>query len=552
MLFNQEIKNINRLIEITQVLLKYGFEDLVSHTRLKALVPRSQRISWEPQNKIIENYTRSELIRMVFEELGPTFVKLAQVLSNRPELPPSLLHEFEKLQNNVKPFPYEKVKEIIETETKQPLDSLFTHFSKQPLAAASIGQTHKAKLQNGAAVVVKIQRPGIKKVIETDLAILKIIARRGQGYLDKLGFTNVMEFIEEFEKTMIKELRYTNEARNIRQFRSFYKDYTNFYIPDVYTKHSTDKILVLEFIKGCKITDIAQLEKWGLKPEEIAEAGMDIYMTQMFEYGYFHADPHPGNILVRQDGVICLIDFGMVGKLSKQDKYAFAGTLISMARQDARGMASHLRKLSRYDEISNRAAFEHDLNEIIEDFATLDVSEMNIAELGTRLQKIVYDYKMKVPGSLFLILRAMAILEGIGKMIHPTFNTYEYLKPYGKKLLREQFSTENIAEEVIYRATQLDSFIRNVPFEVQEILSNIRKGKLNIDVNHQGYQMLVKQFNRTANRMMLSLIIVGLLVASAILASGNGDELPQLSIIGFSIAAGLSVFLWVGNFRNKV
>lgn len=288
-MFNQEIKEINRGTEIIQVLLKYGFEDVANNSPVKILIPKGRRVGWQKDEKLLVKYSRWELIRMVFEELGPTFVKLAQVLSNRRDiLPDQLIDEFEKLQSNVPPFGYDIAKKIIEEELGHTIDKLFKHFNKKPLASASIGQVHKAVLESGELVVVKVQRPNIRKIIETDLAILKRIVTQGEDYLEKkYGITNAIDFVEEFERTMQKELRYLTEARNIKQFRDFYTDFEKFEIPDVYREYSTEKVLTLEYCKGCKITDVEKLKEWDLDPQEIAERGMDIYMTQMFEYGFF-------------------------------------------------------------------------------------------------------------------------------------------------------------------------------------------------------------------------------------------------------------------------
>ena len=269
-----------------------------------------------------------------------------------------------------------------------------------------------------------------------------------------------------------------NEARNIEQFRKFYQDDPNFVVPVAYKGLSSERVLIMEFISGCKITDIKRLEEWGLDPKAIAIKGLDIYLKQIFEAGYFHADPHPGNVLVRPDGTIALIDFGMVGKLMQQDKFALAGVFISMAQHNARGMANSFRKLSLEGEIENIHALEYDLNEFIEDFANLDVEEVSMAEMAQRLQQIIFKYRIRVPGAVFLIMRALAILDGIGKIVHPEFNAFDYIRPYGVNILREQFSIENIGMELFYSGSQFMSFLYSLPLEVKSILKKIRKGKI--------------------------------------------------------------------------
>jgi ubiquinone biosynthesis protein len=297
--------------------------------------------------------------------------------------------------------------------------------------------------------------------------------------------------------------------------------------------------MVLEMIKGCKITDVKQLRAWDIDPEKIAEAGMDIYMTQMFEYGYFHADPHPGNVLVRPDGVICLLDFGMVGRLSNADKFNFAGIMVSMARKDARSMGIYLRKLAISDRITDTKEFENDLQNIIDDFASLDIKESSIADLGTELQRIVYQHKLKVSGTLFLLLRSLAILEGIGKLIHPNFNTFEYVRPYGMKLLRNRFSKENILNELVDRFNHIDYYLRYFPGDLQEIVRSIRQGRLHLEITHKGYEKVLESFQWAANRLSLAIVIAGLLIASAVFS---------LSPMAAQSAINVSVWLLVGAF----
>ena len=558
MSFTQTFKNIKRIRKIIQVLLKYGFEDVVVNTPLKKLVPKKMRLSWLRQDRPVFEYTRWERIRMVFEELGATFIKLAQVLSNRPDmLPEPLIKEFEKLQDNVPPFEFSKVKLIIEQETGKKIEDLFDRLDEKTIGSASIGQVHRARLKSGEEVVVKVQRPEVKELIDTDLAILTEIATRGESYFEKNGVTNVLDVVNTFKKTMQKELDYNNEARNVEQFRIYYKRNKTFYVPKAYKELSTNKVLITEYAEGCKITDIKQLKSWGLDPVQIAENGMNIYLSQMFEHGFFHADPHPGNIIIKRNGVICLIDFGMAGKLMKRDKYAFAGLFISMAKQNPKQMADNFQKLAIEHEITNRRVFENDLNELIEDFTMLDVSESSMADLVVRLQKIIYDYKMKVPGGIFLLLRALTILEGIGKTLHPSMNIYEFIKPYGIKLLKEQYSIENISEEIFYRITQFDYFFRRFPQDVNEILRKVRKGKLHIEIEDKGQERLTRKIEIMTNRIVITFLIAALLIASSIMINADiapeattSNGIPYLSIVGFYLSGFLGLILLISIWRS--
>jgi len=549
MLFDKTIKNIKRINQIIQVLVKYGFEDFVANTALIKLVPKRTQLTWRRKDVPVLEYTRWERIRMVFEELGATFVKLAQVLSDRPDiLPEALIKEFQKLQADVPAFEFSDVKKTIQSETGKQIDEIYDYFDENVIGSASIGQVHRARLKTGEEVVVKIQRPGVKELVETDLRLLTEFVKRSEAYFEKHGITNLIDIVKTFEKTMQKEMDYNHEARNIEQFRLYYKKKKNFYVPRAYKDYTTEKVLVIEYAEGCKITNLQQLRSWNLNLEKVAENGMHIYLTQIFEHGFFHADPHPGNIIIKKNGTICLIDFGMVGKLMKRDKYAIAGIFIGMAQKNPEKMATNLRKLAFSHNIKDRRIFENDVNEIIEDFASLDVSEGSMADLLPRLQKLVYDYKMQMPGSMFLILRALAILEGIGKTVHPKLNIYDFLKPYGAKIIKEQYSVENISEEIIDRVFQFNNFVRNFPIELNEVLKNVREGKLHIEVENKQNEKLTKKIDQASNRFFLSMIIAALIIASALtmnieIHSENSDSIQYLSIIELCTAGVLLIYL---------
>jgi ubiquinone biosynthesis protein len=559
-MFNQTFRNLNRTREILGILIKYGFEDFIANSTLRNLVTESMRIKWLRDEKPVMEYTRFERVRMAAEELGPTFIKLAQVLSNRPDIiPEGLVKEFEKLQDRVPPVPFPQAKEIIERETGRKLHELFEEFNEKPMASASIGQVYKAKLRTGEDVVVKVQRPNVADIIEQDLSIINEAVRRMDRYMKKQGVLNGEEVVKVFERAITKELDYLNEARNIDRFRTTYRHRTDFYVPKAYREYSTGKVLVMEFARGCKITDVDQLRAWNISPARIVEKGMDIYLSQIFEYGYFHGDPHPGNVLVNPDGKIILLDFGMVGQLMKKDKYAFAGIFIAMSRFDAREMANQLRKLAVEDNITDMRQFVYDLNDLIEDYAHLDVSESSIQDVIERLQKIMYDYHITVPGGVFLIFRAFAILEGIGKKLHPNFKTYEFIRPYGQKLITDQLKPENLASEASQRFSNLTSFLNSFPVEVRGILQQISKGKLHSEVELQGYGYALKKWDSVSTRQSLVNIICALIIGSSIALLGNYPEemkfiygINKWSFMGYSVAGGFFVIWLYAILRRQV
>jgi ubiquinone biosynthesis protein len=560
MLFKNTVQNLNRLREIISVLIKYGFEEVVANSALKNLISAKSQANWTRNNLPVLNYSRYERIRMVVEELGSTFIKLAQVLSNRPDLlPEPLIAEFEKLQSDVPPVDFEIIQTTIEKELGKPLNELFAYFDKKVLGSASIGQVHRARLKSGDDVVVKVQRPQVRRKVFTDLSILREFVKLTENYFKNLGILNPLEVVDTFERTMMAELDYTGEARNMEQFRKLYANNPSFEVPLPYREYSTDKILTLEFISGCKITDLPQLEAWGLDSRRIVERGMNIYLTQIFEKGFFHADPHPGNILVRPNGTLVLIDFGMVGKLLKNQKYAFAGVFIGLANQDSKAMALNLRRLASESDIDNMQLLENDLDELIENFIVLNIdTESGIADFTAQLQKIIYKYKLQVPGSIFLILRALAILEGIGKVLHPNFETLEFIKPFGLRLIAEQFSFKNQRNELTYSFSQVLSLLYIFPVEVKYILKQLRNGELKINYNIKGFEALPKRLRIFGNQMVLTLLISALLISSALMLNQSSAEIPHWyglpwpSAMGFSLAGFMTFCLgFYTYFRRK-
>lgn len=556
MQLRRTIKNIRRIREVIAVLFKYGFEDVVTHSRLRGFVSQKRRLTWQRRGRPVFEYSRFERLRMAAEELGPTYVKLCQVMSNRPDiLPEELITELQKLQSNVQPFPTMEAIRVIEEETGKKIDQLFSYFEEKPIGSASIGQVHKARLVTGEEVVVKVQRPGVKEMIEADLQIIKDVVTFGDNYFKKQGILNAMEIVESFEKTMQKEVLYLTEARAMDQFRNFYKAHTEFYVPRPFKDLSTDKVLIIEYVEGCKITDVRQLHEWGLDPTEVAEVGMDIYLTQIFEFGYFHADPHPGNVLVQENGRVVLIDFGMVGKMQDSDKYAFAGIFIAMANGNPREMAKQMRALSIEHDIKDMRRLEMELGELIEDFAYLDVDESSIAEITKRLQNIIYKNQMVVPGGVFLIFRALAILEGIGKTIHPHFNTMEKVKPFGRKLLIEQYQPKRLLREGGYRLQSLWSLLSGLPSEIKGIMRQIRKGKLKIELEHLGLGMFMDKLDSIGNRLSMAMVVGALLVAGAMMVSSDPHyiatgEMPRIGVLLYTLSGIVGFFLLLSIMRS--
>ncbi len=553
------VKNISRIGEVINILLKYSFEDVIINSSLRKFISAKKQVSFQyAANDFLEKYNRWERIRMVIEEMGATAIKLAQYLSNRPDiLPEPLIKEFEKLQANVPPFSTITAKAIIEKETGQKIEDLFSYFDNHTIGSASIGQVHRVRLKSGEDAVIKVQRPQAEEKVKTDLRLLREFVKLTSGYFQNIGILNPSEIVDVFEEMMLKELDYTTEARSILRFHKIYDRYNSLKIPKPYLEYSTSKVLVLEFISGCKITDIEQIKKWGLSRRRIAEKGIKMYLMQIFKYGLFHADPHPGNILIYPNETIALIDFGMVGRLTKKQKFQISDLFFALTTQDAKAMATSIRRLSVKSEIEDFASFENDLQELIDDFIILDVGELNMKELVIRLQKIFFKYKLQMPGAIFLMFRALSILDGVGKKLYPKFNPLKYIKPYTYKIIREQYSINNIKSELQFSFAQMSSLFYSSPVDLKYIIEKIRSGELKTNISIVGFDTFIKKIDVFTNKLVLSIITTALILGSSIITVAKPETMPTVfsipifSVVGIAIATFLILWLLIYSIRHK-
>jgi len=359
-------RHLNRYRQILTILFRYGYGGLVDRLKIDQYIEIGLQMISRKSRERVEKLTRAERIRMALEELGPTYVKLGQILSSRPDLVPvDFIQEFSKLQDKVPPFPFSEAKQIVQSELGSTLESLFDYFDEKPFASASIGQVHRARLQDGEEVAVKVQRPGITKVIEVDLEIMLHLATLMERHIEEMEMQRPVKIVEEFARTIEKEIDYTIEAASMQRVAMQFLNDPNIYIPKVFHDKSTERILTAEFIDGIKVSEINRIEDAGLDRNIITVRGTELSLKQIFEYGFFHADPHPGNIFVLPKNVICLIDFGMMGSVDTFTKERFVDLLDSIVRKDVSKAAETILKLTTWDEAPDVRFFEKDVSEFM-------------------------------------------------------------------------------------------------------------------------------------------------------------------------------------------
>ncbi len=551
----QKIQNIDRLRQIIQVLVKYGFGYIIDRLKIDQNIIRKNLIRFGQIKKLdLFDMPMPVRARKVLEELGPTFIKLGQILSTRPDIIPlEFCKEFEKLQDDVPPFEYKKAEEVIRDELKNPVDKVFNNFSRTPEAAASLSQVHFAELKTGEKVVVKVQRPDIRKVITTDLNILEGLAKLMEKRIEESRIYNPVGIVNEFKETILKEIDFNAEATHSVRFQLNFKDDTTVYVPKIFHNLSTGKVLTIERIEGTKITDIEKIEKSGLDRKQIAVNGANAILKQIFIDGFFHADPHPGNIFVIEGNKIVFLDYGMVGRIDEATKDQLANILTAMIARDVPEISDAFIAMGMIDEVDVRK-LNLGLADLMDSYYGIPLNELRIGPLLVEIVKLVSQYRVKIPPDLFLLVKTMLTIESVGSSLYPEFNMTVQAKPFVENLLKSRYSPKRIAMEIRKFAKDLYRFKSTFPKDLNIILSRIKKGTLSIDFEHQGLENLILHMDKVSNRIAFSLIIAALVIGSSIIMQTDKGPLflgfPVLGVIGFIVASILGLGLAIAILRS--
>ena len=541
-------RHANRYRQIVSVLLRHGFGDTVTRLGLHkhlALGPRflaRQEESKGPATPL----TRSERIRMALEELGPSFVKLGQLMSTRPDMvSPELRLELEKLQDTVAPFAADEARRIVETELSDSLDAIFREFDENPVASASMAQVHRAVLPDGLVVAVKIQRPGIRRTLEVDLEIMLRLATLMENHLGGMDVINPVGIVEQFGRTIRKEMDFNIEAAHIERFaRNFQSDRT-IRVPRVFRHLVTHKILTMEFIEGTKVSELAALADKGLDAQVIADRGADLILKQVFDHGFFHADPHPGNILVLEDNVICFLDYGMMGRLTGRHREYLGRLVVGVVRRDEKAITKALLALSGGAEPASVDALEADVADFVEQHLYRPLSEFHMGAILNQFVELLVRHRLKIPPDFYLLIKALITVEGNGRKLAPDFEIVRHMEPFATRLLKERTSPRNLARDLYLSSIDLATLLRDLPSDAREILSLMKRGKARLEFEHKGLGPMLKAHDRISNRIAFAIVLASLIIGSALIVlSGippKWHEIPVIGIVGF-ITAGLMGF----------
>lgn len=544
-----------RATQIALVLAHHELWYLLEILDLGRLVPVHLQRSAPSHRDGPELHTEPAHLRMALEELGPTFMKLGQILSARTDLlPPDYQREFAKLQDAAPTIPFEAVRETITTELGQPLEQAFATFEATPLAAASIGQAHLATLHDGTPVVVKVRRPGAVEQVDEDLKLLHSLASIASHRWELARQYDVVGLVQEFDQTLRAELDYLREERNAQRFAKNFAADRQVQIPRVFGEMSTSRVLILERLQGMKVTDLEALDAAGIDRADLSKRSAQIFLKMVFEDGFFHADLHPGNLFIEEKGRIGLIDFGMVGMVDAGTREGLGLMLFGVARHDAERVVDAFLELGVTQQPVDRAALRRDLEQSLMPYYDQPLGTIALGPLLTEVLGIVRHHQLVLPSNLSLLVKTMTMCEGLGAELNPSFSFAEVLAPYARQLMLQENSPAAWAKRLGKAGVELAWLATDLPQRLRRLLEELERGVVKIDVQPTGLEPVFHRAERIANRMVLGVVVAAFIVAMAILMSvyhPAGSALGQvLFSIGFVLAVVLALYLVWRIFRS--
>ncbi len=539
-------RRFRRMRQVLAVLIRHGFGDVAERIGVAAAWRRaSQAVAFRRAKAETSTLSAGERLRLVFEELGPTYIKLGQVLANRPDLlPMEVVNELAKLMDAVPPFTYEEAEAVLVAELGGPVESIFASLEKEPLAAASMAQVHRGTLKTGEKVAVKVRRPGIRASIAEDLDLLKAVATHFHVTIPEWSRFNLPGFIEEFGRTLRTEMDFVNEVSNIERFRRNFEDDPKITAPRVHREYCTTSVIVMEFIDGMKVTDNEDWEAHGISAKELAEIGTSLMLRSVFEHRFFHADPHPGNLFVLPGPQICMVDFGMMGALDDRRMDEMLTFMVGVLSGDADLITELFVDSDLVPEETDLRAMKRDLSMIMDRFLHLSLEEVDVQGLIDAVMGAVIRHKVSPPADLLLIGRALSTMEGIATRIYPEYNPIESVRPYLTTLFLKRMMDPTLRVQQAYDVvSEYGSFLRVLPRDLKSLLRRLRKGQLELHIDLLGEDERSRRRDRAANRAILTGISVTSFLSSVLLFSFDTGCPTAIPILTFATAIG--TFGWV-------
>lgn len=552
---NRNYKNFTRLVKIISVIGKYGFSAFLSRIRA-GLGAMPDKILSMRQEKSLIKLTEQERVRFAIEELGPAFIKMGQILSLRPDIiPEEYAKELEKLQDKTPPVDFAKIEEIIEREIGESTGDVFRAIEREPVACGSIAQVHRAVLkESGDTVAVKVLKPKTREIVETDLSIIKLLTRLTAHYIPELQAYNPVGTIQEFSEILLNELNFLKEAHAVERFSRFFKDEADIHIPKIYKEYTTGSVMVMEYIDGIKVSDIEKLEGSGMDRKKIAENGAHISLKAIFELGFYHADPHPGNIFILPDNVIAPVDFGITGYIDDEGIQIIGNILVGLLDRDADKIIRYLQRYNFLSEDVDLRRLKIDLYDLMDMTQGVPLSQINVSSSIHAIFSITRKYRIRFPSEYFVIFKTLLQVDGVGRKLYPEFNVTEAARPYIRRWFYKQYSPKKYAKEIFRVLDDINYIIKSLPMELGSIVKKIRFGKLKLPIFHENLEKAVTEIDRIGNRLSFAIIIAALLLSSSLIIQAKIGPFikgyPVLGLAGFFTAAVMGLWLLIGIIKS--
>ncbi|HHT9138078.1 MAG TPA: ABC1 kinase family protein [Candidatus Wunengus sp. YC60] len=552
----QKIRDIRRLNQIIRILTKHGFGFAIQQLHLQEYAIGRGII----KTRVLRRFTeppesRAVRLRKVLEELGPTFIKLGQILSVRPDLIPlDLCYELSKLQDRVPPFGYEDVKKQIKESFGSCPEKIFVSFDPIPFAAASLGQAHRAQLKTGENVVVKVQRPDMRKMIETDIDILYTLAQLANRYMQDIKIFDPISIVDEFSRVITKEIDFTYEAHNIDKFCKNFKESTTVQIPRVFWEYTKPRVLTTEEITGIRMSDYLTQSHTDEEKKAVAANGANAILQQIFIDGFFHADPHPGNLFILPDNAAAFVDFGIVGRLDEDTRDVVVNLLIAVSTKNINGIIKALEMLGSVAEEHSLRDFKHDISDFVERFYDIPLRQIEISTILPQAVELMTRHKLRIPPQFHIMIKAIVTIDGVARQLDPDFNTIAHSRPFVERLVHERHDPKRIFKDVALYSSELLEILKVIPKDTYEIIKKIKTGTLKIEFEHMGLTKLITEMDKSSNRISFSMVISALIIGSSLIIMANKGPLiyglPVLGILGFVFAGLLGLGLAIGILRS--
>lgn len=547
----KELEKIKRIKKLADVLMKYGFEEILSRSELEKRLPK--RIVGRNREKIkdIKSRTIYERVRMALEEMGPAYVKFGQMLSNRNDiLPEEMISELQKLQDKVEIQEVDIRKKLAEELNIIP-EEYFQSIDEEPMASASIGQVFRAVLKNGEKVVLKVRRDNIDNVVETDLVIMKDMAKFFEKYDVNAKNMNLLYIVESFENMLKKELSLINERKNMERFENNFKGNEHLHVPVVYKELSNNRILCMEFIEGIKITDKEKIEKTGFNPKEIASLGLELYIKQVMKYGFFHADPHPGNIFLGKDGKLIFIDFGAMGTLYPYEIELLEELTLNFLQKDVKKMIATIKELALDYNISDEKRLERGFYDILSMVDGTSLEEINLVEIMERVKTLLSQNQVLLSEDMYLLVKGIGQIEGIGRHLNPQLNIMQEIGKNAQEIMVKRMSPKYILEKGMGKVGEFSENWLTLPSDLKRLLEKIQNNEL----KHRHELVGFENFQKITERLVMGLVVSSLIIGSSILVLANMpphiNGISVLGVLGFVISGILGANMIMSKKKDK-